>query len=67
MKAPKNVAARKRMIVLYEALGDADVREDLFVVAFEKKSALIAENARLEDKDSGQGGRDFFDGFHFAV
>ena len=42
------------MIVLNEARLDAQLRECPFVVAFQKKSALIAEHARLKNEDAGQ-------------
>jgi len=47
------------MIVLHERLWDAKFRKHALVVAFQKKSAIVAEYARFEKQKSGEAGGDF--------
>ncbi len=60
VQSANDVLFGKRMIVLHERLTNAEARKGALVVAFQKKSAIIAEYARFEKQKSGKAGRDRF-------
>src|SRR5271163_491844 len=50
------------MIVLHEWFQDAEVGKGALVVAFQKKTTIVAKDARFEEEDSGEAGGGFFHG-----
>jgi hypothetical protein len=49
MQSAENASLRTRVIVLHEPGIDAEIAKGALVVAFEKESALVGEDLRLDD------------------
>ena len=52
MQTTQHVARGEGVIVLNEALVDAQARKDALVITLKEKSALVAEHSRLKHKNA---------------
>src|SRR3954454_17854291 len=60
MQPAKDIPCRKGMVVLNKPVCDAQVSKHLFVIALEKKTAIVAKHAWLQHPHAFKGGWNLF-------